>query len=173
MGAKSHISIAWQGLSNGFHEYEFEIDDSFFKNIEYSEFSNGQFKLEIELIRKPQLMTLNFHFEGYVTVLCDRCLDNFEFPMNFQSELIVKIGLDTSEVEDNIIYIKDTDHELQLSHYIYESIVLELPLKRTHPDDTNGNSTCNSDMLNKIENLNNRFEEKKIDPRWEKLRKLK
>ena len=55
--------------------------------------------------------------------------------------------------------------------HIYEYIQLALPIKRVHTDDSEGNSTCDPEMLKKL----NEFiveEENNTDPRWDELRKL-
>jgi uncharacterized metal-binding protein YceD (DUF177 family) len=48
--------------------------------------------------------------------------------------------------------------------------MLALPIRKIHPDDSNGNSTCDPVMLKKLEDL--RVEESENDPRWDELKKL-
>ena len=49
--------------------------------------------------------------------------------------------------------------------------MLALPIKRVHPDDKNGKSTCDPVMLKKLEELII-DEETDTDPRWDELKKL-
>ena len=62
-------------------------------------------------------------------------------------------------------------HELDLQQHLYEFIHLALPIKRVHPGDKNGKSTCDPVMLKKLEELIVE-EEKEERPRWDELKKL-
>jgi uncharacterized metal-binding protein YceD (DUF177 family) len=42
------------------------------------------------------------------------------------------------------------EHEIDLVSFFYEYIHLALPIKRIHPDDEKGNSTCNPEMIRKL-----------------------
>jgi uncharacterized metal-binding protein YceD (DUF177 family) len=47
-------------------------------------------------------------------------------------------------------------------------------MRCVHPDDENGNSTCDSEMLNLLDSMQQKeHDENEIDPRWEKLKELK
>jgi uncharacterized metal-binding protein YceD (DUF177 family) len=61
-----------------------------------------------------------------------------------------------------------------MAQYIYESIVLSVPLRRIHPGVKDGSLT---EVIEKLESLapkeNKESEQKnEIDPRWENLKKL-
>ena len=62
-----------------------------------------------------------------------------------------------------------TAHQINVSQYIYEAIVLALPIKRVHPGIADG--TLHSKVLDKLRELETK-ENKQIDPRWDKLNKL-
>jgi uncharacterized protein len=70
-----------------------------------------------------------------------------------------------------MLTIPADEYELDISHYIYEFVHLALPLKRTHPLDKKGNSTCDPVMLQKLSEHVIDIE-KKADPRWDELKKL-
>ena len=57
------------------------------------------------------------------------------------------------------------------SQFFYEYIHLALPIKRIHPDDKKGRSTCNPVMIRKLED-HLIADDDKTDPRWDELRKL-
>jgi len=58
-----------------------------------------------------------------------------------------------------------------LQQHIYEFIHLALPIRRVHPDDKKGNSTCDPIMLKKLEELVI-DEDVDNDPRWDELKRL-
>ena len=106
-------------------------------------------------------------------ITCDRCLDEYSQPINFEGKLYVKFTEKEDDLAEDVICLSPADHELDISHYIYESINLSIPLKRVHPEDENGNVTCNPEMLEKLNNYKvEDSAEDDIDPRWEELRNL-
>ena len=65
--------------------------------------------------------------------------------------------------------------KLMSQQYIYELIVLAVPVKRVHPGIEDG--TLKSDILSKLEELspehgNDEKGSEDIDPRWDNLKKL-
>ncbi|GAG53875.1 unnamed protein product, partial [marine sediment metagenome] len=53
-------------------------------------------------------------------------------------------------------------------------IHLALPPKRAHPDDENGKSMCDAEILKKLKELKGKeIEKQDNDPRWEALKKIK
>jgi uncharacterized metal-binding protein YceD (DUF177 family) len=166
--------IDFQGLSEGVHEFIFDVDNTFFESISYSDIKEGTLTTKVVLTKKTQLLELEFNIEGFVNIICDRCLDDLKMPVEFDGQLFVRFSETEQENTDEVMYLSPDDHEVDLAHYIYESIRLSLPLKCVHPDDENGNSTCNPEMLKKIENLKRDHSgEGPIDPRWNDLIKLK
>lgn len=166
--------VDFQGLSEGVHEFVFDVDNTFFESLNYSDIKEGALKTILVLTKKTQLLELDFKIQGNVIVICDRCLDDLKMPIDFEGQVFVKFSETEQEDTDEVIYLSPEDHKVDIAHYIYESIRLSLPLKCVHPDDEEGNSTCNPDMLNKIEKLKpDNSAEDMVDPRWSELTKLK
>jgi len=166
--------IVYQGLSEGLHEFDFDVDNKFFEALEYSEIKKGNLKVNVVLNKKSTFLELDFKINGYVEIVCDRCLDEFNQPIDYEGKLFVKFSDTGEDLADDVICLTPADHELDIAHYIYESINLSIPLKRVHPNDKKGNATCNPEMLKKLENLkiDEPTDDDNIDPRWEDLRKL-
>ncbi len=161
--------LPYKGLAIGNHEYSFKIDNTFFKNFEYLEIEGGLVDLELELVKESTLLNLEFRFGGTVEIKCDRCLDNFKMDVNGNFRLIVKFADEYEEISDEVITIPSKENNLDISQFVYEYLNLMLPLQKIHPDDDEGYSTCNSDMLNRIDN----YSEQKTDPRWDALKNIK
>lgn len=158
-----------KGLAIGSHEYSFKIDKAFFKNFEYLEIEDGLVDLELEMIKESTLLNLLFSFDGSVVIKCDRCLDNFNMDIADNFRLIVKFGEDFEEISDEVITIPATESHIDITQYVFEYLNLMLPLKKVHPDDEKGNSTCNSDMIERLDN----YSEQETDPRWDALKNIK
>ena len=69
----------------------------------------------------------------------------------------------------NKIFLNPGEHEIDLEHYIYESISLSIPLKRMHSG-KGGHSACNKDMIDKLSNMAEKKKETKTNPAWDKLK---
>ena len=162
--------IQFSGLSDGDHNFEFKVTAEFFEKIEYSEINKGTVNIDVLLNKQENMLVFNFSIKGFVNVICDRCSYPFDIKVEGEKRLIVKFGDETYEETDEILIIPKTDYQIDLYQYVYEFINLLLPIKKVHPDDSNGNSTCNSDMIKKLNDMKN---QSSLDPRWNELKKLK
>ncbi len=173
-GRKDYI-IQFVGLSVGLHEYKFEVKDEFFEDHEYSEVKKANITVDLNLLKQSQMMVLEFEIGGTVKADCDLCTEEFDLPLTGSHKLIVKVGgSDAGDEDDDIITIAANEHELDLSQYIYEYITLSLPIKRVHPLNENGESTCNEEVIKKLKKFLIEEEEKKnTDPRWNGLKDIK
>lgn len=167
------LIIPFKGLKEAIHEFESELDNKFFDEFKSDEISGGDLRLKIKLDKKSQMMIFFFEIKGEVNVMCDRCLDFYNQDVEFNGKLYVKYGDETREETDELLVLSRDEYEIDLSKFIYDSIVLSLPMMRFHPDDEEGYSTCNEDMLDKLGFQQEKKEVKSIDPRWEALKNLK
>ena len=165
----SNFDIPFGGLALGAHQFDVKINDSFFKSIEYSEIKQGNITAEVKLIKESTMLLFNFYLRGYVELVCDRCLENYNQELEGTFKLIVKFAEEEEEISDEIITISHDKTNINLTHYLYEYIILLLPLKHVHPDDENGEHTCNVEMLQQLE----KHVGTKTDPRWAALKNIK
>jgi uncharacterized protein len=164
-------AIPLAGLKEGRHSFEFEINDTFFEHFEESEVREGRLVANVELDKRSTLAELEIRIGGNVIVCCDRCLEMFLQPVNCRDRLIVKFGKSIGEEDPDILSLPADAPELDLKQHFYEFIMLALPIRRIHPDDSRGNSTCDPEMLKKLsEHITE--EEHDSDPRWDELKKL-
>jgi uncharacterized protein len=165
--------IPLSGLKEGLHTFDFEIGDEFFEDFEESEIKEGRLSSVVELVKRSSHLELSVKISGTVLVSCDRCLEMFDWPIESENRLLVKLGKSISDDDPDIISLPSDEHELDIKQYLYEYIHLALPIKRVHPDDKNGKSTCNPEMLKKLrELLVDEENEQTTDPRWDELKKL-
>jgi uncharacterized protein len=160
------------GLKEGRHAIDFEIGEEFFEEFEESEVKEGSLIAYVEVDKRSTHIDLLIRISGSVKVCCDRCLEMFFQPVDCKNRILVKFGksIDDSSNPD-ILSVPVDEHELDLKQHIYEFIHLALPIKRVHPDDNKGNSTCDPLMLKKLEELIVE-DEVENDPRWDELKKL-
>jgi len=163
-------SIQISGLKEDRYIYSFEIDNRFFELFEESEIKEGEVTAEVELDKRSSHFDLRFRISGKVLITCDRCLEKYFQEIDAENRILFKSGKTWDEEDPDLITIPADEYELDLSQYFYEFIHLALPIKRIHPDDENGRSTCDPDMLRRINT--NEDQDSDSDPRWDELKKL-
>jgi uncharacterized metal-binding protein YceD (DUF177 family) len=164
-----HFVVPFSRLKPGKHEYTFDIDNAFFEHFEYSEIKAGILRVDLELDKQETMLVMHFTIRGTVHVLCDRCLDYYDQPIEGTERLIVKFGETALEETDEIVVIPSTEHRINVSHFIYEYIHLLLPYKCVHPNDEEGISRCNRDVIDRLDDSG---DGETPDPRWDELKKL-
>ena len=176
-----NFTIRFIGLKDGVHNYIFKINNEFFDLFEYSELTEGDLEAKVEFKKAATMLTFNIHIKGTVKLTCDVCVDEFEHSLDFKNTIYIKFGEEYEELDLDLIMIDKNDIDFDLSKLFYDLIVVNLPTRRVHPTDKDGNSTCNPEMLKQIEELlvyesnseREDDEEENIDSRWNELKKLK
>jgi uncharacterized protein len=163
--------IFFHGLKEGIHEYDFDVRPKFFEYYENPDYPGGSLKVKVFLHREPQILKLDFAISGHINVFCDRCLEIFDYPVASNEILFIKFGDNFEEIDDNVIILPREEKRINIAQYIYEFSILTLPYKRIHPENEDGISACNPDMLKKIEELSKNDKENS-DPRWDDLKKI-
>ncbi len=170
MGWSTKYNLEFKGLKEGLHEFEFEVQDAFFEHFEQGLVNKGRVQVKVTLEKRSLFMKLFFDLKGQIELVCDRCLENYQQKLKKSYELFVKFG-DNESDDDEIIWILPEEYKINLAQLIYEYIILSIPLKQVHPDNKNGESGCNKEMLEKLEKLKLREEKNEtIDPRWSALK---
>jgi uncharacterized protein len=172
MPRKEQYTIQFANLSGGKQEFIFKITDSFFEQFEHSEILRGKFNVIIELQKQTTMLLLAFKIKGKAVVECDRCGDEFPLAVSGEQHLIVKLGGEDMDDNDEIVSVPSSSNELDMSQFIYEYIILSLPLRRTHPGRT-GKNACDPEVIRKLEEISVREETRPEDPRWTALKNIK
>ena len=134
MDVTKAYSIAYKGLKNGRHDFAFDVDGSLFEAFESPEIRDGACRVRVGLTRSETMLRAEVAIEGYVVVACDRCLEDCRVPVAFEGELLVKFSDEIRDYDGEVMWLSPAETEVDLSQYIYESIVLSLPYQRVHPD---------------------------------------
>ena len=164
--------IDLKGVKDETTRLDFDLNDVFFGALDGSQLEHGALHVSVSIRKMAGFFELLFHTEGSVVVTCDRCLDDMDQPIETDNKLMVKLG-DTYSEDDDTVTIDENEGMLDLSWFIYEFIMLAIPIKHVHAP-----GKCNSAMTQKLEELSGAVrsseeEEEAIDPRWEKLKNFK
>ncbi len=168
----AEYTIPFVGLKLGKHQFEYEIENEFFKHFEYEEFNSANLKVDLLFEKKTTMMELTFTVSGTVNVNCDLTNEPYDQPVDGKLFLVVKFGEEYNDDDEDLLIIPHGEFEVNVQQYIYELIVLSVPLKKVHPGVEDG--TLESEVLDKLEefSLKNNKKEEETDPRWDKLKNL-
>ena len=166
------FTIPFIGLKIGTHHYDYKIEKAFFEYFEYEDFNDVKINVSLELEKKTTLLELHFKFSGWVNVNCDLTNEPYNQTIENEFDLVVNFGDEFNDENIDILIIPHGTYEISIQQYIYELIILAVPIKRLHPGVEDG--TLDSEILKKLEELSPKVKENKedIDPRWNTLKKL-
>jgi len=172
MKALKEFIIPFVGLKIGKHHFEYKVEQTFFEHFEYEDFNDVKINVSLELEKKTTLLELHFKFYGWVNVNCDLTNEPYNQTIENEFDLVVNFGDEFNDENIDILIIPHGTYEISIQQYIYELIILAVPIKRLHPGVEDG--TLDSEILKKLEELSPKLKENKedIDPRWNTLKKL-
>ncbi|HTM65340.1 MAG TPA: DUF177 domain-containing protein [Flavipsychrobacter sp.] len=152
------FEIAWQGLKPGVHTFEYEIDNRFMHEHGETEedIKDIQAVVKVTFDKQTNFFMLHFDVGGFVKVPCDRCGDEFSLQLWDEFDLLIKlIGEDATEIdeESDVVFIPRHETVIDLSNWLYEFVMLSIPLQRVHPEMEEGKSECNPDVLDLLGQL--------------------
>jgi len=170
------FTIPFVGLKIASHHFDYKIEKTFFEYFEYEDFNNVIIDVKVVLEKRTTLLELHFKISGIVNINCDLTNEPYDQKIKNEFDLVVKFGDEFNDEDTDILILPHGAYELNIQQYIYELIVLAVPIKRIHPGVKDG--TLNSDILKKLEELSPKVDlekevkEDEIDPRWNTLKKL-
>ncbi len=166
------FSVNILGLGNAAHEFKYRLGKSFFDEFGRDLLDEGNFDAVVVLDKHETFIEGIFSFKGTARLVCDRSLEIFDYRLESSHRIVFKYGSEEGELTDEVVTILHNRASLNVGHYLYEFIGLALPMKRLHPkfqeleeeeDQTEGKIVYSSITET----------EEAVDPRWEKLKKLK
>ncbi|MFM7301086.1 MAG: YceD family protein, partial [Crocinitomicaceae bacterium] len=144
---KSAFEIPFVGLKLGTHEFEFDVNDSFFASLPYSLIEKGSVKVWLDLEKKETMMIANFECFGHVEQICSRCNESALVEIDSDLAVIYKFGHEEEETnDDNLLIVNYDAYELEVSQQVYEMISLALPIRPMHEE-----GECDEEMVKLIE----------------------
>ena len=176
MKSTNEYLIPFIGLKIGKHQFGFKISKKFFDEFSFDEFESCAITANVVLEKKATMLEISFSHKGTVNVPCDLTGEQFDLPIKGKIKLVVQFGDDFNNDSDELLILPHGEHQIDLSQYIYEMIVLSIPQKRIHPGVKDG--TLQTEALQKLKELQVKKineevkKEDDIDPRWDKLKQL-
>lgn len=171
------FEIAWQGLKPGPHTFVYDLDDQFMQERgEVDEaFKDWKARITLGFDKHENFFMLHFDIDGNVTVPCDRCGDDFALRLWDEFDLVIKLANEDAEEiedEDDVVFIPRSETVLDISKWLYEFLMLSVPLQHIHPDNPDETPGCNPQALKLLNELSE-HEDEKVNPIWKGLDALK
>lgn len=187
MGKFDTYKIDLKGMRADLVTYEFALDNLYFSHIDAPEIQKGRVHVVLTVKRTAHAFDFNFQIEGSVCVPCDRCLDEMDLSVTANDKLVVKFGTAYAEEGDNLIVIPEEEGAINVAWFIYEFIVLAIPMKHVHPL-----GKCDKSMATQLSKhlrteaddeseaayeseavvVEEEDADRPIDPRWNELKKI-
>lgn len=178
MDALVPFSIPVSGLRDGEHNYHFDIDRDFFAAFEASPIEEGAVTVDLVFDKRPSHYVLEFSIQGTVRTDCDRCLAAIDLPISSEERLLVKFSENRESEEADVIYISPDAEQFQVAQYVYEYVLLAVPIIKVYDCQLTQPLPCNEELLNRLaaestgEAATGAEKEDQIsNPIWEELKK--
>ncbi len=166
MDAIAEHTIAFSGLKDGTHSFEFQLGSDFFAAAGEEEIEGGDVCMQVRLDKSPTLLVVDMHAEGYVEVRCDRCNTPMRQSVNGDQRQIFRLTGGDDYEDEELVTLDPAAHSVSLSHYFYECIRLALPIRHVHPE-----GLCDPEVERALQALSLEHEPTP-DPRWAVLKDL-
>ncbi len=144
----SSYIIDFKDLDLENHHFDYVVDDALFAQYEECELLGGSCDVAVDLDKSESMLVVDVDITGSVSVECDRCLEPCDVEIDYFGTLVVKFSDEEElqgEYDGEIMWLPMGTTEVDLTQYIYESIVLSLPYQRVHPE-----GECNEEMTKKF-----------------------
>lgn len=178
MGDKRAFEIAFVGLKPGIHQFSYEVDDKFFAGSEKPDFSHCKASVKLQLDKKSSFMLLKFEIGGQVDVSCDRCGNPLVKDLWDEFNVAVKLVDNPEEMNDqeddpDVFYISRTESHLDVHDWIYEFVMLSVPMQKLCTEEEMGGPLCNKEVLEKLRQMESEALDNHNGELWEGLQKFK
>ena len=151
----------------GTQDFEYVLDNEFFKNIEGEDVQKGKVNVKLTVKRSAAAFELDFDLEGVIQIPCDRCLDDMDHEVKTHETLYVKFGSEYSEESDNVVIIPESEGDLNVAWFLYE-FVAHTARSLNDSDDEGIGSYDDEEIADEVPGAG----EEITDPRWDELKKI-
>ena len=126
--------------------YQYELDDAFWSQLDQEEILGGKVNVRIEAREMAgDIFSISISVSGAVKVVCDRCLEQVEIPVE-AADTVKATYHDCAEgVDEDILLSERGSGKTDLSWLIYEIVETSLPTVRKHEK-----GFCNDEMAKRI-----------------------
>lgn len=178
MANRRAFEIAFVGLKAGIHEFSYDVDSKFFKEKGAEDFSDAKANVKLSLEKNTGFMLLKFEIGGKAEVTCDRCGNPLKMDLWDEFKMLVKLvdnpeEMNNQEEDPDVFYISRTESHINVSDWIYEFVLLSIPMQRMCSKEEMGGPQCNNEVLERLKAMESKQVEHNANALWKGLEKFK
>ncbi len=178
MATKRTFEIAFVGLKQGVHEFNYVVDDKFFVEKGNPDFTNCQANIKLVVDKKSSFMLLKFEIGGKADITCDRCGNPLAMDIWDEFNMLVKLvenpdEMNAQEENPDVYFISRTESHIDVSNWIYEFVLLSFPIQKMCSEEEMGGAQCNKEVLEKLKAMKVKEEENNANQLWKGLEQFK
>ncbi len=162
--------IHFATLKLGEREYALQAGDAFLAEYGTGLLNRVEASVDVKMEKRTEVF-LVFHIviSGIIGLECDRCLENFDFPVFLQQNLIVNLrSQPVSSDDDDLIILPMEAAEIDLGPTVHDLLVLAIPMRKVCEM---VGQECNPEMVKRLEQESPM--QHGVDERWAALKNLK
>lgn len=165
---KRDFDIVFSSLTLGKHTFTFSLSDTFLALYGYEDHQKLEATATVTLEKHNTFLEMNFGLLGVVEVICDRTGELFMQNISNSFDLLVKFGEAYNDIDDETLILPQGEYQINVAQYLYELVVLGIPIKNVHPDAKKSKKAKPTAELPKPAEDHTEAQ----DPRWDKLKDL-
>jgi uncharacterized metal-binding protein YceD (DUF177 family) len=137
-----------------------------------------RFEGKLMLEKNTGFMLIKFEIGGQADVSCDRCGNAITLALWDEFKILVKQVDNPDEMNDqeedpDIFYISRNESHLSVENWIYEFVLLSLPMQKMCTNEEIGGPKCNKEVLEKLKEMEDNFARQNANNLWKGLDKFK
>ena len=178
MANRRAFEIAFVGLKPGIHEFNYELDDQFFREKGAEDLANVSANIKLLFEKNNGFMLLKFEVGGRTDVTCDRCGNPLKIDLWDEFKMLVKLvdnadEMNEQEEDPDVFYLSRTESHMDVSNWLYDFVLLSVPMQRMCAKEKMGGPQCNTEVLEKLKEMESRTMENNANTIWKGLDKFK
>jgi uncharacterized metal-binding protein YceD (DUF177 family) len=128
--------------------------------------------LEVFTVGIKKLSPCSIYSNGKIHLNCHVSNEPFEYMQKHNMKLVVKFSSELSDDNEELLVLPVGQTQINVGKYLFEMIVLSLPIKIIHPGVKDG--SLETETLKRLREYESNVLDKKdkSDPRWDKLKDL-
>lgn len=170
---KDRYYIDVYNLNNGIHQYNFDIEESFFSLFDNNFIEKGEGKAVITIDKSDHLINATFEIDVNIELTCDRTLEKFQYPVARKQLMLFKYGEEEQELDIDVMVITRDTQRINLGQHLLDYIGLAIPYKKLHPRFADEDKEQDELIFQTASDEDVDEDNNAEDPRWEALKKLK
>lgn len=172
------FEIAFVGLKEGKHVFEYDLDNKFFTERGSLDVENIHAHVKLILDKHTGFLQLKFEVGGSADAQCDRCGNPLKLDLWDDFNIIVKMVENPDEMNEleedpDIFYIGRGESHLDVSTWLYDFVLLSMPIQLMCKDKPEGSSGCNPEVIKQLKEMEERARGNNTSNIWKGLNKFK